>query len=154
MPGRAGSWDASFAANGQYVQLHIAWAPHKMQFDGFDMSSSAPGSNLRADFMLAGYVEQLTKLVRICKVYHTTNVPKETTSGDAGIVVPESRLLAQCDFLPHDIVDQAVGQAAKNLRERRGLQIRPLLFPAHQGVLTLRSRDSSSSESSDSGEPE
>ena len=144
--------DAAFRANGQNVQLDIAWVPHKMQFDGFDMSSTAPGSNHRAEFMLAGYVEQLSKFVRICKVYHTTNVPKETTSGDAGIVVPESRLLAQCEFLSHDIVDRAVDQAAKNLRERRGLQIRPL--PAHQGLRTLRSRDSSSSESSDIGEPE
>ena len=144
--------DESLAANGQDVQLHIAWAPHKMQFDGFDMSSSAPGSNDRADFMLAGYVEQLSKFVRICKVYHTTNVPKETTSGDAGIVVPESRLLAQCESPLHDTVDQAVYQAATSLRERRGLQIRPL--PAHKALQTLRSRDSSSSESSDSGEPE
>ena len=78
-------------ANGQDVQFHIAWAPHKMQFDGFDMSSSAPGSNDRADFMLAGFVGRSTKLVRICKVYHTTNVLKETTSGHAGIVVPEFR---------------------------------------------------------------
>ena len=145
--------DAAMGANGQDVQLHIAWAPHKMQFDGFDMSSSAPGSNDRADFMLAGYVGRLTKLVRICKVYHTTNVPKETTSGHAGIVVPESRLLAQCDFPLHDTVDQAVYQAATSLRQRRGLQIRHL--PAHAAALpTLRSRDSSSSESSDSGEPE
>ena len=44
------------AANGQDVQLHIAWAPHKMQFEGFDMSSSAPATNGCADFMLAGSV--------------------------------------------------------------------------------------------------
>ena len=44
------------AANGQDVQLHIAWAPHKMQFEGFDMSSSAPVTNGRADFMLVGSV--------------------------------------------------------------------------------------------------
>ena len=138
--------------NEQVVQLYIAWAPHKMQFDGFDMSSSAPGSNHRADFMLARSVGQPKKLIRICRVYHTTNVPKETTSGDEGIVVPESRLLAQCDFPLHDTVDQAVYQAATSLRERRGLQIRPL--PAHKALQTLRSRDSSSSESSDSGELE
>jgi len=145
--------DAAMGANGQDVQLYIAWAPHKMQFDGFDMSSSAPGSNHRADFMLARYVGRPTKLIRICKVYHTTNVPKETTSGDAGIVNPESRLLAQCDFPLHDTVDQAVHQAATSLRERRGLQIRHLPA-APEALPTLRNRDSSSSESSNSGEPE
>ena len=50
------------AANGQDVQLHIAWAPHKMHFEGFDMSSSAPVTNGCADFMLAGSVDQFKNL--------------------------------------------------------------------------------------------
>ena len=50
------------AANGQDGQLHIAWAPHKMQFEGFDMSSSAPVSNGDTDFMLAGSVDQVQNL--------------------------------------------------------------------------------------------
>ena len=144
--------DAAMGANGQDVQLYIAWAPHKMQFDGFDMSSSAPGSNHRADFMLARSVGQPRKLIRICRVYHTTNVPKETTSNDPSIVNPESRLLAQCDFPLHDVVDEAVQEAAKSLRERLGLQKRHL--PAPPAALpTLRDGDSSSSESSNSGDP-
>ena len=145
--------DAAMGANGQDVQLYIAWAPHKMQFDGFDMSSSAPGSNHRADFMLARSVGQPRKLIRICRVYHTTNVPKETTSNDPSIVNPESRLLAQCDFPLHDVVDEAVQEAAASLRGRLGLQKRHLPAPP-AAMPTLRDGDSSSSESSNSGEPE
>ena len=118
------------------------------------MCSSAPGSNHRADFMLARSVGQPTKLIRICKVYHTTNVPKETTSGDASIVNPESRLLAQCDFPLHGFVDEAVQEAAASLRERRGLQKNKKLPAPPAALPTLRDGDSSSSESSNSGEPE
>ena len=102
--------------------LTIAWAAHKVRFDGFQMSSTGAGANDRADFFLLAQDALQAELPKvIATFYHTTNVPELTTTEDPHMIYPESRILCECPKYMNDFVDAAVWECAKRVRKDQGL---------------------------------
>ena len=55
------------------TRFFVAWAPHKMKYDGTSMVSSADGANDRADYYLFARYANRDEWVELCSAYHTTH---------------------------------------------------------------------------------
>ena len=75
------------------IELLVAFAPHKMVFNGAEMESAADGANERTDIYLAARRRNDPKAYMVGYAYHTTNAPKHTFSGNNHIKYPETRIL-------------------------------------------------------------
>ena len=80
------------------LTLEIAWAPHKFEYDGSTMKTTVCGANERTDFFLTATWPGCLRPVILIGVYHTTNVPESTFSGDYRVPMTETRLLASSDY--------------------------------------------------------
>jgi len=80
------------------LTLEIAWAPHKFEYDGSTMKTTACGANERTDFFLTATWPGCERPVILIDVYHTTNVPESTFSGDYRVPMTETRLLARSEY--------------------------------------------------------
>jgi hypothetical protein len=91
-----GLWDIlerTFGCNRPNIEVDIIWTPHKLEFNGEDMESTAAGANDRADILLVARQRETIRFSIIAVVYHTTNVSENTASMRSGQAYPETRLL-------------------------------------------------------------
>ena len=129
------------------VSSILTWAPHRMAFDGCEMHSTAPGANHRSDFFLSACDPNHSLPLRLCTLYHTTNMQPNTFSGRT--IIPETRLLATASPDILEFIDKAVAQHAVHLHSQRHFATRPVLVnpPA---VLEYETSDVESNGSLDS----
>ena len=73
------------------IQLDLCWAPHKLAHDGVTMKATASGANDRTDFFLIANWPGARRPIVLVDIYHTTNVPENTSSGRNNVALPESR---------------------------------------------------------------
>ena len=114
-----------FFIDKESVSTILTWAPQKMAFDGCEMHSTAPGAHQRNDFYLSALNRRNNATLQLCQIYHTTNFPPHTTSGET--TIPETRLLATGPLDILQFVDEAVAQNAMSLHTQRHLVPRPRL---------------------------
>jgi hypothetical protein len=91
-----GLWDIlerTIGCNRPNIEVDIIWTPHKLEFNGEDMESTAAGANDRADILLVARQRETIRFSIIAVVYHTTNVSENTASMRSGQAYPETRLL-------------------------------------------------------------
>ena len=66
------------------IEVDVIWTPHKLEFNGEDMESTAAGANDRSDIMLVARQRETLRFSIIALVYHTTNVSENTASMRSG----------------------------------------------------------------------
>ena len=103
------------------LTLEIAWAPHKFEYDGSTMKTTACGANARTDFFLTATWPGCTRPVILLDVYHTTNVPESTFSGGYRIPMSETRVLASSAYGLLPALDAVV--AEYTLRARASVNL-------------------------------
>ena len=100
--------------------MGIAWAPHKMEFDGDVIISGSAGANDRSDFHVVASAPGKTAVI-LCTLYHTTNWAQELKTDRKGFILPEARLFAE-GFTPSLLadVDHACQEVAQQYLSLRG----------------------------------
>ena len=83
----------------QSITLGIAWTTHKITIGASGLQQAKCGPNDRADFLLFAKTQSAARGRVLAQIYHTTDVPEQTSSMRPGIVVPETRLLASANFI-------------------------------------------------------
>ena len=81
------------------LRLDICWAPHKLEYDGSTMKTTACGSNERSDFFVTRASARAPTPVILLDVYHTTNMPEGTFTHTYAEAIPEARLLARSSYV-------------------------------------------------------
>ena len=99
-----------------HIQFDILWSPHKLEFNGENMESTAAGSNDRSDIMLLARQRGAPRATIIALVYHTTNVAENTASMRPGQAYPETRLLWRDRIDTGELPNLAMRRLAENLR--------------------------------------
>ena len=99
-----------------HIQFDIMWSPHKLEFNGENMESTAAGSNNRSDVMLLARPRGAARATIIALVYHTTNVAENTASMRSGQAYPETRLLWRDRIDTGELPNLAMQRLAENVR--------------------------------------
>ena len=92
----------------QSITLGITWTTHKIAIGASGLQQDTCGPNDRADFLLFAKTQSAARGRVSAQVYHTTDVPEQTSSMRPGIVVPETRLLASTNSTVLPLLDKAV----------------------------------------------
>ena len=105
------------------TKLDIMWSPHKLEFNGENMESTAAGSNNRSDVMLLAWPPRAVRPTVIATVYHTTNVAENAASNRPGQMYPETRLLWRDRIVTGELPNLAMHQLAEALHVRREVNV-------------------------------
>ena len=136
------------------VACAIAWAPHKMRQNGYEIVSIARGANDRADFFLVAHCRDTPRPVIVATIYHTTHAPLMTYSNEKTMVYPETCLLPRTFACIAPMMDRVFLTCSRELRNAYGLECpnRTEVQPVSVDVPIVHSDSSSHAEETESGE--